>query len=96
MDRRKFLALTGTTAALAGCRQADALRPGAESDENRLNNKPVKMQVGTQRSPTSPRMLQYIKRHGINNICGFPPKPNESYVLFGFATYTSSMSPPDR
>jgi mannonate dehydratase len=75
MDRRKFLAFAGTTAALAGCSQADDLKPEAESNGNRINNKQVKMHVGTQRSPTSPRMLQYIKRHGINNICGYPPNP---------------------
>jgi mannonate dehydratase len=75
MDRRQFLACTGTTVALAGCSQADALRPDSESDGNRLNKKPVKMHVGTQRSPTSSRMLQYIKRHGVNNICGYPPNP---------------------
>ncbi|MGH9341067.1 MAG: mannonate dehydratase [Acidobacteriota bacterium] len=35
------------------------------------------MHVGTQRRPTSSEMLQYFKRHGVNNICGYPPDPGE-------------------
>src|SRR5258707_1028193 len=36
---------------------------------------PMKMYVGCQRSPTTPEMLQFFKRHGVNNICGYPPDP---------------------
>ena len=35
------------------------------------------MYVGTQRSPTSSRMLQFIKRHGVDHVCGYPPNPGE-------------------
>ena len=31
------------------------------------------MHVGTQRPTTNSQMLQYFKRHGVNNICGYPP-----------------------
>ena len=36
------------------------------------------MQVGTQQGPTTPRMLQYLKRHGVNHICGYPAAPGAS------------------
>ena len=75
MDRRKFLALTGTTAVLTGCTQQNGLQPAANGEDRPAKKKPVKMHVGTQRGPTSPRMLQYIKRHGVDHICGYPPKP---------------------
>lgn len=39
----------------------------------------VRMYVGTQRGPTDEHMLQYFKRHGVNNICGYPPKPARGY-----------------
>ena len=35
----------------------------------------VKLYAGTQRSPTSERMLQFIKRHGVDHVCGYPPSP---------------------
>ena len=41
----------------------------------RHSGTPVKMHVGTQQGPTTPRMLQYFKRHGVNHICGYPPDP---------------------
>ena len=79
MDRRKFLALTGSTMALTGCGGTHARNSGTKGTltggERQREKKPVRMQVGTQRSPTSPRMLQFIKRHGVNNICGYPPHP---------------------
>lgn len=77
MDRRKFLALTGTTTVLTGCSRPDTLLPEAGAEQKPVVRKPVKMHVGTQRGPTSSRMLQFIKRHGVNNICGYPPKPGE-------------------
>jgi mannonate dehydratase len=36
------------------------------------------MKVGTQRSPTNDTMLMYFKRHGVENICGYPPARDES------------------
>lgn len=31
------------------------------------------MHVGSQRGPTTLPMLQFFKRHGVDNICGYPP-----------------------
>ena len=31
------------------------------------------MHLGCQRGPTSPEMLDYFKRHGVEAICGYPP-----------------------
>jgi mannonate dehydratase len=33
------------------------------------------MHVGCQRSPTTPEMLSFFKRHGVDHICGYPPDP---------------------
>jgi len=33
------------------------------------------MHLGTQQGPTTPQMLQYFKRHGVDAICGYPPDP---------------------
>ena len=59
-----------------------ASQPGAratapESSGPARSGKPMKMHVGTQRSPTTAHMLQYFKRHGVNHICGYPPFPRE-------------------
>ena len=40
----------------------------------------VKLYAGTQRSPTSARMLQFIKRHGVDHVCGFPPHPGPRHL----------------
>jgi mannonate dehydratase len=77
MDRRKFVQWSGAAAGamLAGC------GPAPEASENtapaRAINKPLKMHVGCQRSPTTPEMLQNFKRHGVDHICGYPPNPGE-------------------
>ena len=33
------------------------------------------MHVGCQSGPTTPKMLDYFKRHGVDHICGYPPDP---------------------
>ena len=77
MDRRSFL--TGTAAgaaALAGCGES----PSQPEDKPSSSGypKPIKMHVGTQRGgPTTPERLQYFKRHGVDHICGYPPRPPE-------------------
>ena len=76
MKRRHFLSLGSTTTALAGCATVTTLQRPVSAQQN-LQSKPVKMVVGTQRSPTTPQMLQYIKRHGVDHICGYPPNPGE-------------------
>ena len=77
MDRRKFLSVGGTAAgaaALAGC--GETASSGGESEgAAKPEMKPMRMHVGTQRGPTNPEMLQYFKRHGINHIVGYPPRP---------------------
>lgn len=77
MQRREFLTVTaaGSAAAIVGCQQQAASLP--EREEARPAPRQVKMHVGCQRGPTSPSMLQFFKRHGVNNICGYPPNPGE-------------------
>ena len=75
MNRRLFVSLTGMGAALlrGGASRASGGSQGAEGRTR--SGKPVKMHLGTQQGPTTPRMLQYLKRHGVNHICGYPPDP---------------------
>ena len=77
MDRRTFLALTGTTVALA--RGGDALPrdPKEKPVEPNADQNAVKMQLGSQRGPTNVETLQYLKRHGVNHICGYPDYDRE-------------------
>ncbi len=76
MNRRTFMSLTGAAAAgLAS--QPGARARAAESNGPARSGKPMKMHVGTQRSPTTPHMLHYFKRHGVNHICGYPEFPRE-------------------
>ena len=35
------------------------------------------MYVGSQRGPTSKKTLQFLKRHGVDHICGYPPRPRD-------------------
>lgn len=76
MKRRQFLSLAGTTTALAAGAGTVALERASRAAEQ-PRQRPLKMYVGTQRSPTTPQMLQYFKRHGVDHICGYPPHPGE-------------------
>ncbi|MBI3462020.1 MAG: mannonate dehydratase [Planctomycetes bacterium] len=77
MKRREFLSIAGATpAALAGGAGVAALDRAARGEENEPR-KPVRMYVGCQQGPTTPEMLQYFKRHGVDHICGYPPEPGE-------------------
>src|SRR5262245_27284836 len=67
MQRRQFLAAAGAATL------APAITP-ARADAPRL---PVKMRVGCQRQPTSPEMLRFFKRHGVDSIVGYPEFPKE-------------------
>ena len=69
MDRRLFVSsgLAGV-AGLAG--QSSAL--GAPQQKASAPPASTRMVVGTQQSPTTDKMLQYFKRHGCDNICGYP------------------------
>jgi mannonate dehydratase len=75
MNRREFMSL-GAVAA-AGRHGAEAPEPVAVGSEKRRRRKPMKMHLGTQRGPTTPEMLDFFKRHGVNNICGYPPHPGK-------------------
>ena len=73
MDRRSFISATGIAAAGTGV-AAELVNSTAVAAPKK---KPVKMVLGTQRSPTNSERLQYFKRHGVNNICGYPPHPGK-------------------
>jgi mannonate dehydratase len=61
MRRRQFL---GLTAAAGVCSGLSAAAPAAR--------KPARMKVGCQRGPTTPGMLQFFKRHGVEEVVGYP------------------------
>jgi mannonate dehydratase len=75
MKRRSFVSLMGAGALLL--REKSARAAGLDQGTEALSRpgKPVKMHLGTQQNPTTPRMLQYLKRHGVDHICGYPPDP---------------------
>lgn len=76
MRRRSFVSLMGTGPLLLrgeAARAAGMAPKGAEAPSR--SGKPVKMHLGTQQGPTTARMFQYLKRHGVNHICGGPPDP---------------------
>lgn len=76
MKRRQFLSHSGAATALAGCAAASILERPSVAEET-LRPTPIRMHVGTQRGPTTPEMLQYFKRHGVDHICGYPPDPGQ-------------------
>ena len=77
MHRREFMSVAGMGASAVACGDASALASEEKQQSKGRSGKPVRMYVGTQRSPTNPKMLQFLKRHGVNNICGYPPHPGE-------------------
>jgi mannonate dehydratase len=82
MQRREFLSLTGASAvgaALGGQSVQVAARPNEVSGPPRK----VRMHLGTQRGPTNRQLLQYVKRHGVDHICGYPPISGRGYWLVG-------------
>jgi mannonate dehydratase len=70
MRRRQFLGLTATAGV---CGSLPAAAPPSPA-------RPVRMKVGCQRSPTSPEMLQFFKRHGVEEIVGYPERPRGQAV----------------
>ena len=72
MNRRAFVTSTALGAAAASC-----ARQSPEPAEGGPTRQPMKMHVGAQRSPTNVEILQFLKRHGVNNCCGYPPHPGE-------------------
>jgi len=71
MNRREFVASSAAAAALSSASgvPASAFLPAQE--------KRALMKLGCQNSPTSEQMLQFFKRHSVNNICGYPPTAGE-------------------
>src|SRR5260370_36793639 len=67
MKGRDFLAVAGTA----------ALVPNLAGARAPAERKPVKMHVGCQRRPTSPEMLRYFKRHGVEHVVGYPEFPRD-------------------
>ena len=75
MKRRNFLSLASATAALGSLERGETAQPQNSAGQN--GRRPVKMHLGTQRSPTTGPMLQYFKRHGVDHVCGYPPDPGQ-------------------
>ncbi len=73
MKRRSFVSLMGTAALLPGGRVHAGAMIRGEGESQARSAPPMKMHLGTQQGPTTPRMLDYLKRHGVNHICGYPP-----------------------
>ena len=82
MKRRSFVSLMGSGAVLLRGKPTRAAGVAQDQAESRSRSgKPVKMHLGTQQGPTTSRMLQYLKRHGVNHICGYPPDPGAKRSL---------------
>src|SRR5579863_10748895 len=81
MKRREFLTGAGMTFAAASQGHATPDRRPTEpahAPRHRAKSvakKPMKMHVGCQCGPTTPSMLQFFKRHGVEHICGYPADP---------------------
>ena len=67
MTRRDFAATAAVS--FAACSTGQSPTPGSAAPAR----KPVRMYVGTQRNPTTPEMLDYFKRHGVEHIAGYAP-----------------------
>ena len=59
MNRRLFLSMGSL----------GVVRMGASPPQTATR---ARMHVGTQRGPTNDERLMYFKRHGVDNICGYP------------------------
>ena len=75
MKRRHFLSTSLVLAANAGHRPAAVVAQAQDTTRRRL----MKMHVGSQHGPTTPEMLQFIKRHGVNHVCARLPRPERGY-----------------
>jgi len=71
MKRRSFItsvaAAASSSLATAGI---SAATPTARGTPGK-----VLMYAGCQRGPTTPALLDFFKRHGVEHICGYPPDP---------------------
>lgn len=76
ITRRKFAA-GGAAASLAACSPAESPKSAGADFARR----PVRMYVGTQRNPTTPAMLDYFKRHGVEHIAGYSPQSGKPWTV---------------
>src|SRR3954471_13995740 len=72
MKRRNFLGRV--TAAVSAAASMGALARQTEGAPTGSAGK-LRMHVGCQNGPTTPKKLDYFKRHGVDHICGYPPDP---------------------
>lgn len=79
MNRREFLSASGIAAAtaLVASRESRTRAAAPKTPSGRRTGRAVRMHVGTQRGPTTPEMLDYFKRHGVDHVCGYPPDPGQ-------------------
>ena len=77
INRRSFMSKTAGGAGGAMIATACSGNVSSPDAEKTSSSKQVLMHVGTQRPPTNSQMLQFFKRHGVSNICGYPPHPGE-------------------
>jgi mannonate dehydratase len=68
MNRRELLSRSAAAAAVSSLSAVPALNaaPGR-----------ALMKLGCQSGPTSDKRLQFFKRHGVDNICGYPEDPDK-------------------
>jgi mannonate dehydratase len=67
MNRRQFVSTAGAAAGAGVAALPTGFAAGVR--------KRALMKLGCQSGPTTDRMLQFFKRHGVSNICGYPPDP---------------------
>ena len=71
MNRRDFVISTGASVAAIGV-AGQTTASAADGASVQRTPLPIKMYVGCQRGPTTPKLLDHFKRHGVTHICGYP------------------------
>lgn len=72
MKRRNFLGWAAT-AASAACQERNAAEEAQVAASTPVAK--LRMHVGCQRGPTTSKLLDHFRRHGVEHICGYPPDP---------------------
>lgn len=68
---------SSTTGEPASAAPPGGRQPGGQPGTSRpagATSSHARMTVGCQRSPTDAKMLAFFKRHGVEHICGYPPR----------------------
>ncbi len=73
MKRREFLTAAGASAAIGCSQQHETAETAAKTELP-----PVKFVLGCQSGPTSGERLSFFKRHGVDHICGWPDRSNDT------------------